>query len=59
MEREQFKILMQQLHPENTLIVYRLDRLGRNLSVIRTHEKLIKNDIGVIAINDNIDTQKK
>ncbi|WP_268637923.1 recombinase family protein [Lysinibacillus xylanilyticus] len=60
MEREQFKILMQQLHPGNTLIVYRLDRLGRNLSdMIRTHEKLIKNDIGVIAINDNIDTRKK
>ncbi|MFJ7887790.1 recombinase family protein [Lysinibacillus xylanilyticus] len=60
MEREQFKILMQQLHPGNTLIVYRLDRLGRNLSdMIRTHEKLIKNDIGVISINDNIDTRKK
>ncbi|MEH7462225.1 recombinase family protein, partial [Bacillus thuringiensis] len=50
MEREQFQILMQQLHPEDTLIVYKLDRLGRNLSdMIRTHEKLIKNDIGVIA----------
>ncbi|WJE84476.1 recombinase family protein [Bacillus sp. DX3.1] len=60
MEREQFQILMQQLHPGDTLIVYKLDRLGRNLSdMIRTHEKLIKNDIGVIAINDNIDTRKK
>ncbi|WP_410984985.1 recombinase family protein [Bacillus cereus] len=60
MEREQFQILMQQLNPGDTLIVYKLDRLGRNLSdMIRTHEKLIKNDIGVIAINDNIDTRKK
>ncbi|MBJ8061080.1 recombinase family protein [Bacillus cereus] len=43
-----------------TLIVYKLDRLGRNLSdMIRTHEKPIKNDVGVIAINDNIDTRKK
>ncbi|MGI8282700.1 recombinase family protein [Bacillus mycoides] len=43
-----------------TLIVYKLDRLGRNLSdMIRTHEKFIKNDVGVIAINDNIDTRKK
>ncbi|WOA66706.1 recombinase family protein (plasmid) [Bacillus mycoides] len=34
--------------------------LGRNLSdMICTHEKLIKNDVGVIAINDNIDTRKK
>jgi DNA invertase Pin-like site-specific DNA recombinase len=60
MERDQFQILMQQLNPGDTLIVYKLDRLGRNLSdMIRTHEKLIKNDIGVIAINDNIDTRKK
>ncbi|MGG3523128.1 recombinase family protein [Bacillus pseudomycoides] len=60
MEREQFQILMEQLHPGDTLIVYKLDRLGRNLSdMIRTHEKLLKNDIGVIAINDNIDTRKK
>lgn len=27
--------------------------------MICTHEKLIKNDVGVIAINDNIDTRKK
>lgn len=60
MEREQFQILMQQLNQGDTLIVYKLDRLGRNLSdMIRTHEKLIKNDIDVIAINDNIDTRKK
>lgn len=60
MEREQFQILMQRLTLGDTLIVYKLDRLGRNLSdMIRTHEKLIKNDIGIIAINDNIDTRKK
>ncbi|MBJ8054888.1 recombinase family protein [Bacillus cereus] len=60
MEREQFQILMRQLQSGDTLIVYNLDRLGRNLSdMIRTHEKLIKNDIGVIAIHDNIDTRKK
>ncbi|WP_234882328.1 recombinase family protein [Bacillus mycoides] len=36
---------MQQLNPGDTLIVYKLDRLGRILSdMIRTHEKLIKND---------------
>ncbi|MFJ8527474.1 recombinase family protein [Bacillus sp. NPDC094106] len=60
MEREQFQILMEQLNPGDALIVYKLDRLGRNLSdMIRTHEKLIKNDIGVIAIIDNIDTRRK
>ncbi|MGG5795773.1 recombinase family protein [Bacillus nitratireducens] len=60
MEREQFQVLMQRLNPGATLIVYKLDRLGRNLSDMnRTHEKLIKNDVGVIAINDNIDTRKK
>ncbi|MCM3736131.1 recombinase family protein [Bacillus cytotoxicus] len=32
MEREQFQILMQQLHPEDTLIVYKLDRLGRKMT---------------------------
>ncbi|PGY02209.1 hypothetical protein COE15_09270 [Bacillus cereus] len=59
-EREQFQVLMQRLSPEDTLIVYKLDRLGRNLSdMIRTHEKLIKNDTGIIAINDNSDTRKK
>ncbi|MGG0233715.1 recombinase family protein [Bacillus tropicus] len=60
MRREQFQALVQQLNPGDPPIVYKLDRLGRNLSdMIRTHEKLIKNDIGVIAINDSIDTRKK
>jgi len=59
-ERTQLKLLMQRLNSGGTLIVYTLDRLGMNLSdMIHTHEKLLKNDVGVISISDNIDTRKK
>jgi len=59
-EREKFKILMQQVKPGDAIVLYKLDRLGRNLSdMILTHDKLLKKGIGIISITDNLDTRDK
>jgi len=49
--------LIQQLRPNDVLVVWKLDRLGRSLKhLVELVQELIKNEIGLCCIKDPIDT---
>src|SRR5579872_5991645 len=49
--------LLKQLRPGDTLIVWKLDRLGRSLKhLVDLVQVLIQNNIGLCSLNDPIDT---
>src|SRR5476649_2813636 len=49
--------LLKQLRPGDTLVVWKLDRLGRSLKhLVDLVQVLIENNIGLCSLNDPIDT---
>jgi DNA invertase Pin-like site-specific DNA recombinase len=49
--------LIKQLRPEDTLVVWKLDRLGRSLKhLVELVQLLMQNNIGLCSLNDPIDT---
>jgi DNA invertase Pin-like site-specific DNA recombinase len=55
--RPQLQACLKAIRPGDTLFVWRLDRLGRNLAaLIRTVTELENNKIGFVSITEKIDT---
>src|SRR5689334_22277840 len=49
--------IMRNLREGDTLVIWKLDRLGRNLAhLIQMTTKLIEKKVGLISLNDPIDT---
>jgi len=49
--------LLKQLRPNDVLVVWKLDRLGRSLkNLVDLVQQLIENNIGLCSLNDPIDT---
>lgn len=49
--------VMRNLREDDTLVIWKLDRLGRNLAhLIQLTTKLIEKNVGLISLNDPIDT---
>lgn len=49
--------LIDQLRPNDVLVVWKLDRLGRSLkNLVELVQKLMENNIGLCSLNDPIDT---
>lgn len=49
--------IMRNLREDDTLVIWKLDRLGRNLAhLIHLTNKLIEKKVGLISLNDPIDT---
>lgn len=49
--------LIKQLRPNDVLIIWKLDRLGRSLkNLVELVQQLIENNIGLCSLNDPIDT---
>ena len=49
--------LLKQLRPNDVLVVWKLDRLGRSLkNLVDLVQELIENNIGLCSLNDPIDT---
>lgn len=56
-ERPKLNNLIKQLRPNDVLVVWKLDRLGRSLkNLIHLVQELIQNEIGLCSLNDPIDT---
>ena len=56
-ERPELNRLLENLRPGDTLIVYKLDRLGRTIEqLIKMVNSLNDNNINFISVQDNIDT---
>jgi DNA invertase Pin-like site-specific DNA recombinase len=55
--RPQFEIMLDALRPDDVLVVWRLDRLGRSLKdLIELMESFKKQDIQFVSLQENIDT---
>ena len=49
--------LIKQLRPNDVLVIWKLDRLGRSLkNLVELVQQLIDNNIGLFSLNDPIDT---
>ncbi|MCX6116498.1 MAG: recombinase family protein [Proteobacteria bacterium] len=49
--------IIRNLRGEDTLVIWKLDRLGRNLAhLIQLTDNLIEKNVGLISLNDPIDT---
>lgn len=56
-ERPKFREALDSLKSDDTLVVYKLDRLGRSLKeIIMTFDKLGSLGVNVVSIKDSIDT---
>jgi len=56
-ERPILNNLMKQLRPDDVLVVWKLDRLGRSLKhLVELVQVLMQNNIGLCSLNDPIDT---
>jgi DNA invertase Pin-like site-specific DNA recombinase len=56
-ERPVLEEIMRNIREEDILVVWKLDRLGRNLAhLIHLTNKLIEKKVGLISLNDPIDT---
>src|SRR3990167_2719326 len=57
MDRPILNHLIKQLRPNDVLVIWKLDRLGRSLkNLIELVQQLIERDIGLCSLNDPIDT---
>lgn len=55
-DRPELKKLLEYVRPGDTVVVWRLDRLGRSLShVVRTAEELHRKDVMIRGLNDGVD----
>ena len=51
--------IIEDLRPEGTLVIWKLDRLGRSLRhLITLANDLLSKKISIISINDSIDTSR-
>lgn len=56
-ERPILNNLLKQLRPDDVLVVWKLDRLGRSLKhLVELVQTLMQNNIGLCSLNDPIDT---
>lgn len=56
-ERPVLDEIIRNLREDDTLVIWKLDRLGRNLAhLIRLTTKLMEKKVGLISLNDPIDT---
>jgi len=56
-ERPILNNLINQLRPGDTLVIWKLDRLGRSLkNLVQLVQQLMENNIGLCSLNDPIDT---
>lgn len=56
-ERPKLQAMLSDLRPGDTLVVWKLDRLGRNLKdLVTIITDLIEREIGFVSINDPVDT---
>lgn len=56
-ERPQLKALLEHLRPGDTVVIYKLDRLGRSLiDLVNLVNDLIVRGVHLRSLNDNIDT---
>lgn len=58
LHRDQLDTLLSKLHPGDTLVVWKLDRLGRSLrQLLDLVDSFDKQDICFVSLNDMIDTK--
>lgn len=56
-ERPQLQLMLDMLRPGDRVVVWRLDRIGRNMKhLIELSEYFEKNDIEFVSLQENIDT---
>lgn len=56
-ERPILNNLINQLRPDDVLVIWKLDRLGRSLkNLVELVQQLMENNIGLCSLNDPIDT---
>ncbi len=56
-ERPILHNLINQLRPDDILVIWKLDRLGRSLkNLVHLVQQLMENNIGLCSLNDPIDT---
>ena len=60
MERPEFKRMMEQLRPGDTIMVISIDRLGRNLKeLVELSAELKEKGVNIVALNQGIDTSSQ
>ncbi len=56
-ERPGLDALLESVRPEDSIVIYKLDRLGRNLHhLVELVNQLMEQNIGLISLNDSVDT---
>ncbi|PER50742.1 hypothetical protein COL26_33155 [Bacillus thuringiensis] len=58
-DRTEFKQLLEVVQPGDTVVGYKLDRMGRSISdVLKTYESFTERGIHLVCISDGIDTRR-
>lgn len=58
-ERKEFKRLLEVVQPGDTVVGYKLDRMGRSISdVLKTYESFTERGIHLVCLSDGIDTRR-
>lgn len=58
-DRKEFNRMIEQLETGDTVVVYKLDRLGRSISdVVRTYESFQEKGMHIVSISEGIDTRR-
>jgi DNA invertase Pin-like site-specific DNA recombinase len=58
-DRTEFKQLLEVVKPGDTVVGYKLDRMGRSISdVLKTYESFTKRGIHLVCLADGIDTRR-
>lgn len=58
-DRKEFNRMIEQLEKGDTVVVYKLDRLGRSITdVVRTYESFQEKGMHIVSISENIDTRR-
>lgn len=58
-DRTEFKRLLEVVQPDDTVISYKLDRMGRSISnVLKTYESFTERGIHLVCLVDGIDTRR-
>ncbi|MEW4320524.1 recombinase family protein, partial [Bacillus thuringiensis] len=58
-DRTEFKQLLEVVQPGDTVVGYKLDRMGQSISdVLKTYESFTERGIHLVCISDGIDTRR-
>ncbi|MCQ6307014.1 recombinase family protein [Bacillus cereus] len=58
-DRTEFKQLLEVVQPGDTVVGYKLDRMGRSISdVLKTYESFTEREIHLVCISEGIDTRR-